>query len=138
LVFDRLVNNELNALIEAKNALEAKIEEIKLNIIRKKIEKSEYISLFYIYKTFWRGGGGNEEISERFHKNDDLGKKIGKAHFEDLQTEIDLYKNFVEELRDEKKKLLNEIVDLESEQKNENETISSCKRMLRVIFIYFC
>lgn len=42
LVFDRPVNNELNALIEAKNALEARIEELKLNIIRKKIEKSEY------------------------------------------------------------------------------------------------
>ena len=42
LVFDRHVNNELNALLEAKNALEVKIEDIKLNIIRKRIEKSEY------------------------------------------------------------------------------------------------
>jgi len=49
-----------------------------------------------------------------------------------------LYKNFVEELREEKKKLLNEILDLENEQKSENETISSCKRMLRVeIFLGF-
>ena len=42
LVFDRHVNNELNALLEAKNALEVKIDDVKLNIIRKKIEKSEY------------------------------------------------------------------------------------------------
>lgn len=61
-----------------------------------------------------------------------MGKKIGKTHFDNLQAEIQLYKNFVEELREDKKKLLNEIADLENEQKNENETISSCKRMLRV------
>lgn len=69
--------------------------------------------------------------------NQELGKKIGKSHFEELQGEIETYKNFVEELKEEKKKLLGEIADLESEQKNENETISSCKRMLRVLlFLY--
>ena len=46
MVFDRHVNNELNALLEAKNALEVKIEDVKLNIIRKKIEKSEYFINF--------------------------------------------------------------------------------------------
>ena len=60
-----------------------------------------------------------------------MGKKIGKTHFDALQAEIQLYKNFVDELREEKKKLLSEIGDLENEQKSENETISSCKRMLR-------
>lgn len=37
-----MANNELNALIEVQKSLESKIEDLKVNIIRKKIEKSEF------------------------------------------------------------------------------------------------
>lgn len=43
IVYDRLVNNELNALIDIQKALENKMEDLKLNIIRKRIEKSEFL-----------------------------------------------------------------------------------------------
>lgn len=45
IVYDRLVNNELNALIDMQKVLESRMEELKLNIIRKRIEKSEFILL---------------------------------------------------------------------------------------------
>lgn len=69
---------------------------------------------------------------ETFEKNTELGKKIGKSYFEALQAEIQQYKKIVDDLREQKKKILAEIVDLDNEQKNENEVISSCRRMLRV------
>ena len=40
------MNNELNALIDIRNDLEVKIDEVKMHILKKKIEISEYSKLF--------------------------------------------------------------------------------------------